>query len=139
LASSPKKRVRKAAKRPQKTAENDETCLQMHCVQWFQSAYPHVLMFHVANERKGPVQMHVKLKRMGVMAGVADLLVFPDDGRKIALELKDDEGDMSDDQKRFRKWWHRTGGVFYEIRTLVGFKGACAELLGPSFAELILR
>ena len=64
----------------------------MKCVQWVQKAHPALLIFHVANERKAPVQYHLKLKRLGVLKGVADFLAFPRSGRKFAIELKDDEG-----------------------------------------------
>ena len=63
------------------------------------------MIFHVANERKARVQYHLKLKRLGVLKGVADFLAFPIDGRKFAIELKDDEGTQDADQIKFQRRW----------------------------------
>jgi hypothetical protein len=124
LAYSRKKPVKKAAKkRPRKTPENSEDCLQLHTAQWLSKELPNLLAFHVANERKGPVQMHVKLKRKGVLAGVADWLIFPQNGRKAAIELKDDEGEQEEDQERFQTRWEASGGLYFVCRTLEEFQG----------------
>lgn len=122
----PKKRAHKAPKakapRKQKTVVNDETCLQMHCWAWTQKTYPALLIFHVANERQAAVQYHIKLKRLGVLKGTPDFLAFPTDGRKIAIELKDDEGEQKIEQIKFQKRWERTGGFYYIVRTLAEFQ-----------------
>jgi hypothetical protein len=85
-------------------------------------------MFHVANERRAKVQYHVKLKRLGVLPGVADFLAFPDNGRKAAIELKDDEGDQDEDQIRFQLRWERSGGLYFVCRTLEEFQGVVNAL-----------
>lgn len=85
-------------------------------------------MFHVANERQAKVQYHVKLKRLGVLPGVADFLAFPDNGRKAAIELKDDEGDQDEDQIRFQLRWERSGGLYFVCRTLEEFQGVVNAL-----------
>jgi len=127
LASSRKKPVKKAAKVPKprvrKTVENDETCLQKHAWQWVTREYPALLIFHVANERKGSIGAVMHFKRMGVLPGVSDFLAFPMNGRKVAVELKDDEGDQDPAQVTFQKRWERTGGVYFIVRTLEEFQG----------------
>ncbi len=79
LASSRKK---VAKKRVPKTIKNNETCLQMHCKQWLDKSgiWNRLLIFHVANERKGGFGVHMHFKRMGVRKGVADWLAFPPAG-----------------------------------------------------------
>jgi len=84
---------------------------------------PNLLAFHVANERRGGFGTHMHFKRMGVKAGVADWLVFPRNGRKIAIELKDDEGEQTADQEQFQKHWETTGGMYFVCRTLEEFQG----------------
>ena len=131
MSSRKKPPAKKAAKRPRKprservpkTATNDETCLQMHCNAWRLREHPTLLMFHVANERQAKVQYHVKLKRLGVLPGVADFLAFPDNGRKVAIEMKDDEGNQDEDQIRFQLRWERSGGLYFICRTLEEFQG----------------
>lgn len=121
-ASSRKKPAKK-----RKTVENDETCLHMHCWQWVQKEHPDLLIFHVANERKGGYGAHMHFKRMGVIAGVADFLAFPR-GRAAAIELKDDEGGQRAGQERFQKRWERAGHVYVVVRTLEEFQGAIRAL-----------
>lgn len=93
----------------------------MKCWQWVRTAYPDLLIFHVANERKTNVQHHVKLKRMGVLPGVADFLVFPGK-QKFAIELKDAKGVQSVDQVSFELLWTRAGGRYFLVRTLEEFQ-----------------
>ncbi len=114
---------KRPAKKVRKTVTNDETCLQMHCWQWVQKAYPALLIFHVANERKAAVQYHIKLKRLGVLGGVADFLAFPAGGCRAAIELKDDKGGQEPEQELFQRRWEHSGGVYFLVRTLEEFQG----------------
>jgi hypothetical protein len=93
----------------------------MKCVQWVRQVHPGLLILHVANERKAHVQYHIKLKRLGVLKGVADFLVFPLDGRKFAIELKDEEGTQDADQIKFQRRWETTGGLYFIARTVMDF------------------
>ncbi len=95
----------------------------MKCAKWVRDAHPALLIFHVANERKAHVQYHVKMKRKGVLAGVADFLMFPPDGRKFAIELKDDEGTQDADQIKFQRRWETAGGFYFVVRTVAEFQG----------------
>jgi len=116
--------AKEAAVHVRKTATNDETCLQMHCKQWLDKSgiWSRLLIFHVANERKGSIGAAMHFKRMGVRAGVADWLAFPP-GRAVAIELKDDEGEQNSDQEIFQKKWEAAGNVYFLCRTLEEFQG----------------
>ena len=116
----PKKPAKKARKPARKRQEKG---LQLRTAQWLEQAMPNLLAFHVANERRGGFGTHMHFKRMGVKAGVADWLVFPRNGRKIAIELKDDKGEQSADQEQFQKHWETTGGMYFVCRTLEEFQG----------------
>lgn len=129
MRKKPSAKVKAKRLRPRKTVENDEDCLHLHCWQWVQKVHPELLIFHVANERQAAVQYHVKLKRRGVLKGVSDFLAFPTDGRKFAVELKDDEGVQDADQIRFQKRWERAGGIYLIVRTLSEFQGAIAAMV----------
>lgn len=93
----------------------------MHSASWLRDTYPKLLAFHVANERKGHVRHHVKLKAAGVLAGVADWLLFPY-ARAIAIELKDDEGEQRTGQEAFQRQWEAAGHRYYVVRTLAEFQ-----------------
>lgn len=108
---------------PRKSRSPSENEIHLKCWQWVSKTRPDLLIFHVANERKASVQYHIKLKRLGVLKGTADFLAFPSDGRKFAIELKDDEGTQDSDQKKFQQRWERSGGLYYVVRTLTEFQG----------------
>lgn len=117
----PKKPAKKTvkARKPKGPSENE---IHMKAYAWVQKAHPALLIFHVANERKAHVQYHLKLKRLGVLKGVADFLGFPFDGRKFAIEMKDDDGVQDEDQIKFQKRWEHTGGLYFVARTVVDFQ-----------------
>lgn len=119
-----KVRARKVIK-PHDVSENE---IHMKCWQWVQKNHPSLLIFHVANERHASVQYHIKLKRLGVVPGVADFLAFTADGCKVAIELKDSKGVQSADQIKFQKRWERTGGTYYVVRTLEDFTNIIGAL-----------
>jgi hypothetical protein len=103
---------------------NNETCLQMHCKQWLDKSgiWERLLIFHVANERKGGIGAIIHFKRMGVRNGVADWLAFPP-GRSVAIELKDDDGTQEPDQIKFQRQWEAAGNSYFLCRTLEEFQG----------------
>jgi elongation factor P hydroxylase len=96
----------------------------MHCKQWLDKSglWDRLLIFHVANERRGGFGTHMHFKRMGVRPGVADWLLFVP-GRAIAIELKDDEGEQDADQIKFQRQWEAAGGLYFVRRTLEEFQG----------------
>jgi len=128
LASLSAKPAKKKAVR--KTVENDETCLQKHQKQWLDKTglWSRLLIFHVANERKGSIGAAMHFKRMGVRPGVADWLVFPP-GRAIAIENKDDEGEQDANQEIFQKKWEAAGNTYILVRTLDEFKAVINGLV----------
>lgn len=86
-----------------------------------------MLIFHVANERKGGFGAQMHFKRMGVRPGVADWISLHA-GRAAAIELKDDDGDQNADQERFQRQWEKAGGVYFLVRTLEEFQGTVMAL-----------
>jgi hypothetical protein len=132
-----RKPVKKASKVkgphcPRGAKEPSENEIHLKCFQWVQKAHPELLIFHVANERKAHVQYHVKMKRKGVLAGVADFLAFPVNGRKLAIELKDGKNAQDPDQIKFQRRWERAGGDYFIVRTLADFQITvdCAMMFG---------
>ncbi len=113
---------RKPAKKAPKAKGPSENEIHVKAWAWVRGAHPALLIFHVANERKAHIQYHVKMKRKGVLAGVADFLAFPLDGRKIAIELKDDKGAQDVEQIKFQRRWERAGGLYFLVRTVEDFQ-----------------
>lgn len=117
MASKPRK-----SKVPRPPEDFGETCLQKHTNQWLRKQFPRLLAFHVPNERQGGIGAVMHFRAMGVLAGVADWLIFPRNGRKIAIELKDATGPQREAQERFENEWKATGGEYYLVRTLEDFQ-----------------
>lgn len=101
--------------------EFGEKALHMNAWQWLEREHPTLLAWHTPNGELRHIAVAEKLKRMGVLPGVADFLCFTLN-RKVAIELKDDDGEQSDDQIRFEKRWRAIGGEYHICRTLDAFK-----------------
>src|SRR5262245_46820259 len=64
---------------------------------------PKVRYWHVPNEGERDPAYAYRLKRLGVLPGVADLhFILPPDGQTAFLEIKSDKGKLSLAQKAFR-------------------------------------
>lgn len=92
-----------------------ETKLHIAVADWLRGACPHVLWTHPANQGRSP-QEGAKLKKMGVRAGVPDL-IFWHDGWFGAIELKTGSG-LSEAQKIFMDSFVRNGGKYATCKTV---------------------
>jgi hypothetical protein len=93
----------------------------MKAWQWVKTYYPDLLIFHVPSGEPRDVVVAMKLKRMGVVPGVADFLMFIP-GHGIAIELKEDNGRQSDPQKLFQKRWEHCGFRYHIARSYEEFQ-----------------
>jgi hypothetical protein len=100
----------------------------MHACQWLRKEISGLLIFHVPNGGHRHIAVAKKLQRMGVLPGVADFLCFTP-SRKIAIELKDQDGDQSKDQEKFEKRWRSLGGEYHLCRTLENFKSLVTGIM----------
>ena len=93
--------------------------LQCACVNWFRYRYPKLALRLVAVPNGGQRNLVVasKLKREGVTAGVADLVLFAKRGGygALLLELKTKSGRQSPSQKRWQCDVERDGEYLYRV------------------------
>jgi len=78
-----------------------EDILQQHCFQWFRLQYPDRIIYHVPNGGKRNYLEAVKFKRMGVVAGVPDL-VIPEPTQEyhgLYIELKANKNKPTPNQR----------------------------------------
>ncbi len=106
-----------------------EFLLQCVIADYLRAQYPSLLWFAVPNGEKRSAITGARLKRMGVRAGVADILVFWGDSygvgfNGLALELKAGKGTLQDTQELFRYQWQAGGGGYAIIRSLEDLKEA---------------
>jgi hypothetical protein len=97
--------------------------LHMKVQQWLEKSglWKKLLIFHVPNERHGSIGAITHFKRLGVRPGVADYLAFVN-GRRIAIELKDEKGMQSKYQKIFQTQWEAANNQYYLVRSLEAFQ-----------------
>jgi hypothetical protein len=93
----------------------------MHAWQWVRKTYPDLLIFHVPSGEHRDIATAMKLKRMGVIPGVADFLMFIP-GHGIAIEMKNEDGVQSKAQEYFQKQWEKLGHTYLIARSLNSFK-----------------
>ena len=106
-------------------AAMSENAIQEHDVKVLHAyGRPDICWFHPANGEARSKLTGARLKRMGVLAGVADLIPLVD-GRMIALELKTEIGRVSEAQDAFAESIMRAGG---EYRVAYGLNAALAIL-----------
>lgn len=106
-----------------KKASMSEEHLQRHAVKYLRSyARPDVCWFHVPNGDERTPRVAARLKDMGVVPGVADLL-FLIDGRSVAVELKTEIGTQSAVQSEWQESHERAGGLYFIARGPVELMG----------------
>jgi hypothetical protein len=104
---------------------NLEAKLQIAVVNYIRMAFPDVLCFAVPNGGKRSLIDAAMMKKMGVLAGVSDLLLFWNGGMG-AIELKrpDKTAYMSPTQIEFAEQWQKLGGRFALCNSLDGVEAA---------------
>ncbi len=78
-----------------------EDDLQISVIEYLGIVKPKAFYFHVPNGGVMHVSHKIKLKRMGIQPGVADLLFILPGGQLGAIELKLPKGRQSPGQKTF--------------------------------------
>lgn len=106
-----------------------ENEIHMLAWQWVCETYPDLLIFHVPNGEDRDLKVALKLKRMGVLPGVADFLMFCE--TDVAIEMKDATGPQRKSQERFQKKWEALGKTYVIARSLDEFKDIVTTHVWP--------
>ena len=106
--------------------QDAEHRLQCTCVRWFRYQYPPLsaLLFAVPNGgRRDPVT-GARLKAEGVVAGVADLILFlpSDKHHALCIEMKTPRGRQSSSQKEWQLLVELYGYRYEVVRDFLEFK-----------------
>ncbi len=89
-----------------------EDSLQIAVMDYIKYQYPNILAFHVPNGGSRNVIEGAKLKRMGTLAGVSDIIMVLRD-KIVCIELKIRPNKQQDTQKEFQKKVERTGHRYH--------------------------
>lgn len=92
-----------------------EDFIQYKCAQWLRDN--RIVFCHVPNaSRRGPRE-GARLKAMGMVAGVHDILLFFENGLLVLVELKTDDGALSTAQERWHADMTRMGFHHHILQT----------------------
>ena len=91
--------------------EGKEEGLQETCMAYTRYQYPKSLSVHIPNESKSKPQYRAKMKRMGLVSGMPDIMIFEPSGGYfgLAVELKRRYGKPTDNQIACLEWLARSG------------------------------
>lgn len=110
-----------------------ESNLQIACIEWFRLQYPKYskLLFSVPNGGSRNVIEAKRLKREGVVAGVADILFLKPnkDYPFLCIEMKHGKGKQSENQKEWQKEVEAIGGKYVVCNSFELFKKEIEEYL----------
>lgn len=113
---------------PAHIQRQDEHGIQVAIMQFLDRALPSsCYAFAVPNGGKRNAVTGAILKREGVKAGVADIIVMRNPGLCALIEVKTAKGSLSNSQKAFREWCAANGFPYAVVR---GIGDVQAALLG---------
>lgn len=97
--------------------------LQQQIFTWHWNNIPHErgLLFHINNKARNAIEGN-KMKALGVISGVSDLIYLKPGGKPLMIELKFETGSQSAEQKRWQAAVEAAGYDYKIIRSLQEFK-----------------
>ena len=114
--------------------KHEEGDIQKGCVEWFRLQYPKLskLLFAVPNGGKRTKIQGKNLKREGMVAGVADLiLLVPSKGHNsLCLEMKNGKkGSQQQNQKEWQEVAEKYGNKYVILRSFDEFRNEINDYL----------
>ncbi|GIW60815.1 MAG: hypothetical protein KatS3mg087_1881 [Patescibacteria group bacterium] len=95
-----------------------EDKIQAQIVKYLRLHNDRCIVFHIPNGGTRNIIEASKFKRIGVLAGVADLVVLLPKGRCVFLEVKTQRGQQSERQKQFEKRVKELGFDYHIVRSV---------------------
>jgi hypothetical protein len=97
------KGIRARARKPENSEvrprdRNAEARIQAAIVEWVRTVAPQLIVFHPANGGFRTKAEAARMKWIGVLAGIPDLVLLGRDGKTWLIEVKADGGTLSADQ-----------------------------------------
>lgn len=107
-----------------------EDRIQQEIFTWMWNTYPATrrCFFHVPNEGKRGKLEAIRLKAMGVVAGIPDLILVWG-GKAYGFEVKTDVGIQSPIQKQVQQAWQDQDTPIVVVRSLEGFQVVVNSIL----------
>lgn len=123
-----------------KARKESEAKIQADCFQWFNNSFPHLrgLLYHVPNgELRDPVTAN-KLKAMGVVAGIPDI-VFHFRAKSYFFEFKKPEtGKASKSQKKVHEALDKQRFIVWLVDNIEAFKYLVEAIISDTRSQFTL-
>lgn len=114
--------------------EATENEIQMDFVRWFRRRYPDVLIHSIPNEGERSKGLGVRMKAMGMVAGIPDTHIPGWGARGFWIELKAPGGTLSDVQRETQAKLRSAGDI---VATCWGSLAAQRACLAMEYGEAI--
>ena len=120
-----------------------ESQIQQDCLQWFAAQYPVLwqegMLFHIPNEGIRLGKMGARVKKEGVVRGVADLcLCIPRGGyAALYIEMKKPGGYQSPEQKEWQRNCEKHGNRYIVCKSLEDFKEKVTKYLSGKDVRVV--
>jgi len=105
---------------------SQESQFQSLCVRYFKKEYPKILIYHVPNGGQRNAVEAMNFKRMGLMAGIPDLVIPTHSKAKrfnaLFIELKVKKNKQADRQKHIEQWLVEMGNCVAVCYTFEQFQ-----------------
>lgn len=116
-----------------KKPNHSESKLQIQCVAWLKYQYPYLapLFFSVPNGGSRNPREAAIMKAEGTTAGISDLILNIPSGRhtQLAIEMKDEKGKQSAEQKRYQRYATAVGIKYIVCRSFEDFQSQVENYL----------
>ena len=109
--------------------ELTESRIQADCFQLHWNTYPDSRgrLFMVHNNPRNAIDGN-RLKAMGMVAGVSDMMLLRQDKPPLCIEIKTEKGTQQRNQKEWQQVAESTGAKYVVVRNLEEFKYACSDV-----------
>lgn len=120
-----------------------ESQIQQDCIKWFSAQYPMLyqegMLFHIPNEGIRLGRMGSRVKREGVVRGVADLCLCIPRGVYGALyiEMKKPDSYQRPEQKEWQRNAEKHGNCYVVCKSVESFMGIIRNYLQLQAGETI--
>ena len=107
-----------------KRYEGKEEGLQEACIKWTKLQHPKLFVVHIPNEGKHKPHYRTKMKRMGLVSGMPDILIFDRSAlyAGLAIELKAGYNTPKDTQKNCLNALEEIGWYATWVRSLDAYQ-----------------
>ena len=105
----------------------DETKIHIAVYDYLCLVLPKALVFHVPNGGSRPTAEGIQLKKMGVVPGIPDLLIFNEGAFVGAMEIKNQVGKLSAEQYGIHALLRRLGFQVAVVRSIGEAREALAS------------